>query len=57
MTRTSTPTAAIDVGPQQSADRIRASGAACALGGLVLAAGAIATQIAQAMTAVRLLQG
>jgi len=52
MTRTSTPTAAIDVGPQQSADRIRASGAACALGGLVLAAGAIATQIAQASTSV-----
>ena len=52
MTRTSTTTAAIDVGPPQSADRIRAGGAACALGGLVLAAGAIATQIAQASTSV-----
>ena len=52
MTRTTTPTAAIDVGPQRSADRIRAGGAACALGGLVLAAGAIATQIAQASTSV-----
>jgi hypothetical protein len=52
MTRTTTPTAVIDIGPQQSADRIRAGGAACAVGGLVLAAGAIATQIVQASTSV-----
>lgn len=49
---TTTPTAVIDIGPQQSTDRIRAGGAACAVGGLVLAAGAVTTQIAQASTSV-----
>jgi hypothetical protein len=44
--------AVIDVGPKPPADRIRAGGAACALGGLALAIGAIATQIVQASTSV-----
>lgn len=52
MTRTTTSTSAIDVAPKSGADQIRAAGAACTLGGLALAAGAIATQIAQASTSV-----
>jgi len=52
MTRTTTRTAVIDVGPKPHADSIRTAGGACVLGGLVLAAGAIATQIVQASTSV-----
>jgi hypothetical protein len=52
MTRTTAPTAVVDVGPKPATDQIRTAGAACALGGLVLAGGAIATQIVQASTSV-----
>ena len=52
MTRTTTSTSVIDVAPKPRADRIRAAGAACTLGGLALAAGAIATQIVQTSTSV-----
>ena len=52
MTRTTSRADAIDVGPKPTTDRIRTAGAGCALGGLVLAAGGIATQIVQASTSV-----
>lgn len=52
MTRTTTSTSVIDVGPKPRSDQIRAAGAACAIGGLALAAGAITTQIVQASTSV-----
>ena len=53
MTRTTIRTGVIDVAPQHhAADPVRWAGAACALGGLVLAAGAIATQIVQTSTSV-----
>lgn len=52
MTRTTTSTSVIDVAPKGHADQIRTAGAACTLGGLALAAGAIATQIVQASTSV-----
>ena len=52
MTRTTSSTSVIDVGPKPRADRIRTGGAVCAVGGLALAAGAVATQIAQASTSV-----
>jgi hypothetical protein len=52
MTRTTTSTNVIDVAPKAGAHQIRTAGAACALGGLALAAGAIATQVVQASTSV-----
>lgn len=52
MTRTTTSTSVIDVAPKPRPDQIRTAGAACTLGGLALAAGAIATQIVQASTSV-----
>ena len=52
MTHTSTDNRVIDVGPKPPADRVRTAGAACALGGVVLFAGAVATQIVQASTSV-----
>ena len=52
MTRTASDSRVIDVGPEPRADQVRTAGAACALGGLVLFAGAVATQIIQASTSV-----
>lgn len=52
MTRISTDTRVIDVGPKPRVDQVRTAGAACALGGVVLFAGAVATQISQASTSV-----
>ena len=52
MTRTTGDTRAIDLGPKPPADQIRTAGGACALGALVLFAGAVATQIIQASTSV-----
>ena len=52
MTRTATDTGAIDVGPKPRADQVRTAGAACALGGFALFAGAVTTQIIQASTSV-----
>ena len=52
MTRTSTDNRVIEVGPKPAADQVRTGGAACALGALVLFAGAITTQIIQASTSV-----
>jgi hypothetical protein len=51
MTRT-TDSRVIDVGPKPRADQVRTAGAACALGGLALFAGAVTTQIIQASTSV-----
>ena len=50
MTRTTTGTDVIDVGPKPQADSLRTAGAACVVGGLALAAGGITTQIVQAST-------
>ena len=51
MTHTASDSHVIDVGPKPR-DQVRIAGAACALGGLVLFAGAVATQIIQASTSV-----
>jgi hypothetical protein len=52
MTHTASDSHVIDVGPKPRADQVRIAGAACALGGLALFAGAVATQIIQASTSV-----
>lgn len=52
MTRTSIDSRVIDVGPKPKPDQVRAGGAACAFGALVLFAGGVTTQISQASTSV-----